>query len=442
MRRSVCLFALGWFLTLSWMAAQETLLQSGPMVGYADYREVALWVQTTQEATVYFEYWEVGKPEQRYRTTTVRTKAADGFTARVIADQLEPGRKYEYALFINGQEVPRPYPLRFQTLPLWQWRTDPPNFRIAVGSCLYINEPAYDRPGRPYGGDYEILKAIHEKQPDAMLWLGDNVYLREVDWNTRSGMIKRYTHTRSTPEMQPLLGSVHHYAIWDDHDYGPNNSDRSFWNRKAALEVFKLFWCNPIYGADGTDDISGRFEWGDVEFFLLDNRMHRSPNNRLTGKREILGEQQLEWLIDALTYSKATFKIIVIGGQVLNPVARWENYATYAAEREKLLRRIEQEGITGVIFLTGDRHHTEITKLERPGTYPLYDITVSPLTSRAYNAEKEPNYLRVPGTMVGERNFAILEFSGPRNDRKLTCRVFDKDGKELWSYEIKASELK
>jgi len=251
MRRHVCFFALGWIFAFSLTTAQETLLQSGPMVGYADYREVALWVQTTQEATVYFEYWEAGKPEQRYRTAAVRTTAADGFTARIIADHLEPGRKYEYALFINGQEVSRPYPLRFQTLPLWQWRTDPPNFRIAVGSCLYINEPAYDRPGRPYGGDYEILQAIYEKQPDAMLWLGDNVYLREVDWNTRSGMIKRYTHTRSVPEMQPLLGSVHHYAIWDDHDYGPNNSDRSFIHKDQSREVFELFWANPTYGLDG-----------------------------------------------------------------------------------------------------------------------------------------------------------------------------------------------
>ena len=38
--------------------AQENLLQSGPMLGYSTMREVAIWVQTTDEAQVYFEYWD------------------------------------------------------------------------------------------------------------------------------------------------------------------------------------------------------------------------------------------------------------------------------------------------------------------------------------------------------------------------------------------------
>ena len=60
-----------------------------------------------------------------------------------------------------------------------------------------------------------------------MLWLGDNIYTREVDFYSLSGYQKRYTHTRNIKEMQPLLSNTHHYAIWDDHDYGPNNTDRS-----------------------------------------------------------------------------------------------------------------------------------------------------------------------------------------------------------------------
>jgi alkaline phosphatase D len=42
---------------------------------------------------------------------------------------------------------------------------------------------------------------------------------------------------------------------------------------------------------------------------------------------------------------------------------------------------ILKEGIEGVIFLDGDRHHSEITKLEREGTYPLYDFTISSFTA-------------------------------------------------------------
>ena len=80
-----------------------------------------------------------------------------------------------------------------------------------------------------------------------MIWLGDNVYFREPD-DSRTGVYHRYSHDRSLPELQPLLGSVHHYAIWDDHDYGPNNSDRSFIYKNITLQAFKDFWANPTYG--------------------------------------------------------------------------------------------------------------------------------------------------------------------------------------------------
>ena len=165
--------------------------------------------------------------------------------------------------------------MEFQTQELWKWRTDPPDVKFIVGSCSYINEPKFDRPGEPYGSNFEIFKSINKKNPDFMLWLGDNTYLREPDWNSRTGFIKRYSHTRAFPELQPLLASTHHYATWDDHDYGPNNSDGSFWLKETASEIFKLFWGNPNYDITGKGGITGFFQWSDLDFFLLDNRYHR-----------------------------------------------------------------------------------------------------------------------------------------------------------------------
>ena len=216
--------------------AVAPLLQAGPMVGYSEMREVMLWVQTTRPATAQIEYWETDKPAVKWRTAPVVTRAADSYAAHLLADQVEPGRRYTYALYLNGQRVPVAYPLTFQSQALWQWRADPPDFRFALGSCTYVNEPVYDRPGRAYGGEYGIFTSIAQQKPDFMLWLGDNTYLREADWNTRTGIRRRFTHSRAVPELQPLLGSAHHYAIWDDHDYGPNDSDRSFAYKDLSLE--------------------------------------------------------------------------------------------------------------------------------------------------------------------------------------------------------------
>jgi alkaline phosphatase D len=314
---------------------------------------------------------------------------------------------------------------------------------MAVGSCAYVNEPEYDRPGTPYGAGYEIFTSIHRQRPDLMLWLGDNMYLREADWYSWTGIIHRYTHTRSLPELQPLLGSTSHYAIWDDHDFGPNNSDRGFRERPSTLDAFKLFWANPEYGTPEIPGIFTSFEWSDVEFFLLDDRTFRTPDRRATGDRQIIGPAQLDALVDRLVTSRATFKIVAIGGQVLNPVTDAENWSAFDGERSRLLGAIAAERIPGLVFLSGDRHMTELTRMPREGTYPLFDLTVSPLTAGPYEkGESEKNTLRVPGTWVGQRNFAILTFSGPRAARVMKIRILDTAGSELWTRDVAASELK
>ncbi|MEO0469114.1 MAG: alkaline phosphatase D family protein, partial [Bacteroidota bacterium] len=266
-----------------------------------------------------------------------------------------------------------------------------------------------------------------------------NTYLREADWYSWTGIMHRNTHTRAVKEMQALLASTSNYAIWDDHDFGPNNSDRTFRDKDLTLRAFKLFWGNPSYGLpDVKGGTTSMFSRGDADFFMLDNRYFRDPNNKRTGKRSILGKEQLDWFIDALISSNATFKFVMIGGQVVNTVDRFENYAAIAPEeRSYILNAIARESIKNVIFLSGDRHHSELSKVEKDGI-TIYDFTVSPLTSGPHNAEDEPNALRVKGSQVGIRNYGIMDISGPRKERKLKFSLFDQSGKELWSMDINA----
>ncbi|MEX2115963.1 MAG: alkaline phosphatase D family protein [Bacteroidota bacterium] len=428
-------------LTIGFVSAQESLLQSGPMVGYGQMTEVMLWVQTTKPAAVQFRYWSLQEPVKSSLSKSVNTSTANVHVAHVLIDGLRPGNSYGYELRINGKVVRRPYPLRFQTLPLWHWRTDPPDFTVAFGSCLYINETEWDRPGTPYGSDYEILSVIASKQPDVMLWLGDNTYYREVDWHTVAGLKNRWTHTRSAPELQPLLGAAHHYAIWDDHDYGPNDADRSYRLRSEALDVHKLFWANQTYGTEETRGVFGRFEWGDVEFFLLDDRYHRTPNKAPDSEEKTMfGKEQLQWLKDGLLSSQAPFKIVANGNQVLNPSLGGETFFAFRTEYEELLRFIKEQKITGVVFLSGDRHLTELTVLQDSSFYPLYDYTSSSLTAGLYPTSNNPAI--VSGTLVSDAHtFGVLRFSGPRRDRKLVMECWDTTGKLRWTHEVRATRL-
>ena len=421
----------------------QDLINSGPMVGYSTMQEVLLWVQTEERANVHFEYYEIDNPKVKFSTDKIETEKKNGYVAKLIADQVIPGKKYKYEVYINNYKIERNYAMEFQTQELWKWRTDPPDVKFIIGSCSYINEPKFDRPGKPYGSNFEIFNSINKKNPDFMLWLGDNTYLREPDWNSRTGFIKRYSHTRAFPELQPLLASTHHYATWDDHDYGPNNSDGSFWLKETASEIFKLFWGNPNYNVTGKGGITGFFQWSDLDFFLLDNRYHRTANNNLTGNRQMLGKDQIDWLINALSFSQASFKFIAVGGQVISNGAVYENYATYPDERKYLLDKIREAKIEGVIFLDGDRHHTILSKMqETKNVYPLYDLTCSSLTAGVNNDNEPYNSFKLEETFVNVNNFGMLNVTGPTNDRELTIQIFDKDGKELWIKSIKANDLK
>ena len=430
------------FIFLGFMAtAQTEILQSGPMVGYSDFREVLIWVQTKAAAEVKIEYQATDKQESHF-TSSVTTSKDQDFIAKLYPSDVDYGKTYTYKLYINDQYVPRDYPLEFKTQTLWQWRTDPPTFSFAIGSCFYANEPKDDRPGRPYGDGYQIFNSILEKDPDFMVWLGDNVYLRTPDFLTERGIRHRYRYVRAIPELQPLLGSVHHYATWDDHDYGPNDSDASYANKAISEATFNAYWGNLNTDVANIGGITSQFLWNDLEFFMMDNRYHRDPNRQKTPNKAYLGKAQLDWLIKALTTSKAAFKIVCIGGQTISDVADYENYATYPEERQALIDRLHQEKIEGVIFMSGDRHHTELSRLERPEAYPLVDITCSPLTSGVHNPRDEGNTLQVEGKTFYERNFGLVEVSGPRKDRKLVLTIYTQNGEKVWDYEITEKQLR
>ncbi len=417
----------------------QARLRSGPMLGYNTMREVAIWVQTVEPAQVRVRYWPITDVRDMKYSAFAKTRADSALTATLIADSLTQGTTYEYQVLIDGRALTTSEPLQFKTEELWAYRRDPPDFTFALGSCYYANESGYDRPGKGYGGDYDIFEAIDSLSPKLMLWLGDNIYLRPGDFDNRSGILHRYSHSRAISQLQRLLRTSHHYAIWDDHDFGPNDSDRSYIHKDWTREAFNLFWANPPTthpSLAGT--IATAFRHNDAEFFMLDNRSKRAPNDCKTcDPMPLLGQEQLDWLIDALVGSTASYKFVLIGGQVLNPAETYETYAHHHhEEREQLLDRIEKEGIRNVIFLSGDRHHTELTRMQR-GEVTMHDFTVSPLTSGATSANAdEGNTLRVPGTFVGERNFGTITLSGPLSARLATLRVYNAEGKMLWEREL------
>lgn len=435
------------------LSSAQPLITAGPMLGYIEYRTANIWVEVAprvKDLRIYF--WE------KESTTHKRSKLVgyageygrefNTITAEIT--NLRPGTTYEYELIAYSGSDKEIKTGSFTTQEQWAYRKPAPDISFLTGSCSYMNQPEYDRPGEPYGGDSSIFITMSETKADFMLWLGDNWYTRDVDYYSKWGLWYRAHHDRKQPVLQPLLAAMPNYAIWDDHDYGPNNFGASYIFKDETRKVFKNYWANPTYGMDGKG-IYTQFAYSDVAFFLLDDRTWRSPDDMKDSvkgqpnpEKTMFGKEQLAWLKDALLQSRyATFKIIATGSQMLNTYSPYDCFYHYPVEFKELTDFITENKIEGVIFLTGDRHHSEIIKMERPGHYTLYDVTVSPLTSHRYapgGAEKD---MLTRVKMIDlEQNFARINVTGEGDKRKLTVQFFGLKGKDLGAWTVKAADLK
>lgn len=399
------------------------------MLGHIGQRNAEIWVHWPIEGeTVSLQY---SNPKSNGGEISFSVLKEKNSSNKVLLSSLQPNSTYTFFLKSKSFQT-KIY--EFTTQELWQWRKDAPDFSIAFGSCAYVNDTEFDRPGKPYGQSDSIFNVISAMKPSAMIWGGDNIYLREGDFETQANMEARYIKARQVPSIQKLLSACPQYAVWDDHDFGPNDSHSSFQYKKESLAAFKEMWGNSNYGFPKNENncITGKVSINDVDLYLMDNRSFRIPPGTEGITPQMLGKEQINWLIQDLKSSKASFKLVAIGSQVLSSVADFENYANYKEEREYLLQLLSTNNIKNVVFLTGDRHFTELSEVIL-NNIRIIDLTASPLTSKPYSNSKEVNSNRVEGTFVGEQNFAQITFTGSAKERMINIHLINKLGKTCWT---------
>jgi alkaline phosphatase D len=284
-----------------------------------------------------------------------------------------------------------------------------------------------------------IFTTMSKEKADFMVWTGDNVYYLAGQWNSYKGMVNENLRTRLRKPYKTFLESCAQYATWDDHDYGPNDSDGRFKLKDTALTVFKKFWANPYYGTNGKDGVFCHFSQEDCDFFILDSRFQCDKKGAYN---KLLGDMQLEWLKEKLKASKANFKFIFSGTQFLPVAQSGETWGKYTDENAEFMDFIEKEKISGIVLVSGDRHYSELNKKEREGTYPLYEFTCSPLTSFMDPSYPKNNPLRVENTAIRDQNYGRIKIFTEGKERICRIEEFDTKGKFIWKYEIKLSELK
>ncbi|MDG1252551.1 MAG: alkaline phosphatase D family protein [Schleiferiaceae bacterium] len=290
---------------------------------------------------------------------------------------------------------------------------------FCAGSCADLRDDEAE----------SIFIQIAEEEKSFFLWLGDNLYFKKEDWQGESEMRDAYQQRFSTQPVQALLKSSRQLAIYDDHDFGPNDSDSSFTGRRFSAHAFAEQWKETPTQVERYGDIRWAERYGSTLMIGLDDRFHRGPVGT-----QILGRGQLNWLAKTLSEnSDASIVFIAVGSQVLNDAKVFENYARFQ-ERDEFMSLCARAGMP-VVFLTGDRHHGEISQKRVDGV-TLTEITASPLTSTTHDPSKEElkaNRSLVKNTVVSEAHYARIHWDGLS---ELTVDLVGKSGTTIVNKKI------
>jgi alkaline phosphatase D len=356
------------------VAAGPKWLTLGPMLGDVTEQGAQVWVKSSAPAR-----WSIQISERSdlSRSRTVKgspLQVAHGLAGSLRIGGLSPSHTYFYTVLLDGQEVTHPPYASFTSAPL---PGTPGRYRFGFISCS-----GYE-PHEPAAGWADMGARTNM---DLILMMGDNHYANTSNLEKQRAA---YLGQRSSPGFLATTQRLPVYGIWDDHDFGPNDSDSTMPGKEEALAAFKEHWANPAYGEATNPGVYFKFSRGDVDFYCLDGRYYRSPNKMpdQPGKT-MLGRAQLEWLKSSLSQSKARLKVLVSGGE-------WQSYGTadswtsFLREREEIFQFIDSNRITGVILVSGDRHFTAAYQVK--GRF--LEVTSGPIGGNSSNSRVTPEMI-------------------------------------------------
>ena len=387
------------FLSLSLLHANTPEI-AGPLSGDVRANQVTLWMYAPIKSKCTFSYRAEGSSKADAKTgelTALSNQAAKvpGQILKSTVVGLSPDTRYQYQVTIDGKADPS-WKGSFKTAPL---EGTPTAFRMAITSCMHIKRAQRS---------WNLLLA---EQPDLHLTVGDTHYADTTDPTIQ---LQHHVAYRRKKEFANVLRQVPTYAIWDDHDYGPNNSDGTAEGKEFSLAGWKQAWPNPASGTPDTPGAFFKFSRGDVDFFVVDGRYHRSPNELPDNdKKRMLGDAQFEWLLNGLKNSKAKFKIIA-SGSVLHH-SKVDGWRIFTFSRHRLFDAIKKHKISGVMYIGGDMHQSLVWQhheSDRVG-YPMIEIMSSGITNGK------------------DLSFATIDFDTNVDDPTARVRIIYGKGKKV-----------
>jgi alkaline phosphatase D len=427
-------------------AATPTVLVA---VGEVTPTSAVLWVRGAGAGTVTVAYGVAGSALTSSASVAV-TPATD-LTGQMKLSGLAPGTRHAYRAQSNGITADG------------EFVTAPPPEASARVRFVWSGDLGGGKFCRPVDGGYKIFRAMAASRPDFFLFVGDTIYadhrcggpdvVAGADFvaTTLPGYHVKHRYNREDPAAAAFYASTAVLPIWDDHEVRNDFSGPGEPLMTMGRQAFFDYW--PIARpAEEPGRLYRRFQWGRLlDVFILDTRQYRSSNRDPDGPgKTMLGEVQRRWLLDGVTASSASWKVIVSSVPLSVPTGpptahdSWSNASVFgvpednttgfAFERDLIVRALRDRAVKNVVFIAADVHHAELIRHHPTSSFSFHEFIAGPLSAppgrpRPLDQALNPRSLFARG---GVNNFG--EITVERD--LLTVRIIDDDGKMLFTHAI------
>ena len=487
------------------------LMKQGIQLGDLTQDSVMVWSRSNKDARMMIEY---ALNDQFTDSTIIRGPYAlrlTDYTARQELTKLPSGKDIYVRVWFedltNARNKSKPVTGHFHTLSAdesvrFVWGGD------TAGQGWGIN--------KSFGG-MKIYEAMRQTKPHFFIHSGDNIYADGIinpEQTAENGQIwtnvvtpevakvaetqnefrGRYKYNLSDDNVRAFNAEVPQIWQWDDHEVVNNWSDSKDLSADTryvvkdipllvarASTAFKEYSAQRPHGADEPDRVYSKISYGPLlDVFVIDMRSYRSSNTANlqtveSAETAFLGNEQISWLVNELSHSTATWKVIAadmpiglnIGDGTVNNVVggtpRWEAIANgnddVAAGREleiaRLLSDVKKANVNNIIWLTADVHYAaahyyDASKAKTSDFNNFYEFVAGPLNAGSFGPNTKdatfgPQVLFEKAPAPGQVNlspYAGLQFFGEVNidkaSKAMTVDFKDINGDSVFSKTLDA----
>ncbi|MGH8020006.1 MAG: alkaline phosphatase D family protein [Opitutaceae bacterium] len=350
---------------------------------------------------------------------------------------LDPETEYDYAVVEGSGSMGVAATGRFRTFP-----ARAASFRFAFSSCART------------GSDHEVFSAIRAADPLFFMNIGD-LHYEDIARNDPAAFRAAYKRVFTAGRQAALLRAAPFVYVWDDHDFGPGNSDRSSPSREAARLAYREVVPHyPLAFGDGDEAVAQAFSVGRARFLVTDLRSERSPSGDADNKRKtMLGDLQKEWLKREVLATHKTHAVIFwvsSVGWIARARRGSDDWGAYDTERRELARFFAENEVRNLIILSGNAHmlaaddgsNTRIVDGDGSAAAPLAVFQAAPLDQAAsYKGGPYSHGAYLPGAAEGCFGLVEVEDDGSRVKVVFSGRNHLQEEKIRLAIDVPAEEV-